>query len=212
MISEETIRKKALGWLTVIEKVLVIGALAWGYVGGVPWVKNKAKRAETVADSTLALINFIQTQLQSQIQQQAQEQTQEQKQNQGQNQSNIQNTEISLSFSFKTDSLKQLLYHEESIETDTAIECGHGMGWSNPTAMLAKKPELEKEADSLSNSLQATVDGKTKIWLIYGYYREIEKMAKDSFDWALKLEKEVILKEPYCTFYDRIRVYRKRPA
>ncbi len=134
MISEETIRKKILGWLTVIKEVLIIGALAWGYFEGVPWVENKVKRAEIVADSTLTLVSSIQTQLQTQIQQQAQLQTQIQGQRQKQEQAqaqrqeqqmmNVQQTEVTpANITILPDTTKPYTNEEKAVVIDSLIEC-----------------------------------------------------------------------------------------
>jgi hypothetical protein len=128
VISEETIRKKALGWLTILKELLVIGTLAWGFFGALPWVKNKVKQAETVADSTLALVNSIQTQLQIQIQQQAQLQTQHQGQVQGQRQeqqmTNVQQTEVTpANITILPDTTKPNTKEEKAVAIDSLIEC-----------------------------------------------------------------------------------------
>jgi hypothetical protein len=96
------------------------------------------------------------------------------------------------------------------LKTSFPVEMERHPGWSDPAAMMARKNELEKEADSLAEQLAKTLGKESKIWLIYGYYSEIEGIAKGRFDQSFHLVEEIFLKDPYCTFYDRIRIYRKR--
>jgi len=100
---------------------------------------------------------------------------------------------------------------QKFVKISFPIEMGRHPFWSDPDAMLARKPELEKEADSLADFVQTLLNQPAaKIWLIYGYYPEIEKIVKDEFDRRFKVTEEIILKNPYWTFYDRIRVYQNR--
>jgi len=100
---------------------------------------------------------------------------------------------------------------QKFVKISFPVEMGRHPFWSDPDAMLARKPELEKEADSLADFIQTLLNQPAaRIWLIYGYYPEIEKIVKDEFDRRFKLAEEIILKNPYWTFYDRIRVYQNR--
>lgn len=96
------------------------------------------------------------------------------------------------------------------LKTSFPAEMERHPGWSDPAAMMARKTELEKEADSLVEQLVKTLGKESKIWLIYGYYPEIEGIVKDRFDQSFHIVEEIVLEDPYCTFYDRIRIYRKR--
>lgn len=113
-------------WLKIISESVKVFIGIVALIGGIialPYTKNKIEEAGKKADSTLTLLNSIQTQLQIQTQQQTQKQGQIQGQGQKQEQSmsNVQQTEVYPSV--LPDTAKKLSNIEEPIDSTMNVPC-----------------------------------------------------------------------------------------
>lgn len=113
-------------WLRISESVAKILILLLGLVTGIialPWTKDKIEKAEKKADSSLVILNTIQTQIQAQIQQQKQAQVQNQKQQQEQTQSNVQQTEVKPNIIIPPDTSRFIINEDRPVIIDSQVAC-----------------------------------------------------------------------------------------
>ncbi|MCI0330820.1 MAG: glycosyltransferase family 39 protein [candidate division Zixibacteria bacterium] len=82
--------------------------------------------------------------------------------------------------------------------------------WMNREDTLSRLPLLTREADSLAAALDsALVRKERKVWLIYGFYGEIDGAIRAGLDRRFQLLQEKNLENAYYTFYKKIAVFQK---